>query len=384
VPGDDHLLDLAGALVDAEQPRVAEESLDGHPAHVAGAAVDLHRPVRDPSHHLAAEVLGGGRSHLAVGAGVVPAGDVQHQAAPGIQVGDRVGDQPLHQLERADRRSGLPTRPGIRHRLVHQPLGHTHAQRGDVHPAVGQAAHGRREPDVHPVAAAHHRRRRHANVVQVHVGRPCAELPHLVVARPHREARRVPRHEERRDAPRGPGVGVGAGEHHEHVGERRVGDVPLRAVEHPGVAVEAPGGGEPRGIRTCLRLGEREGRRDLATRDPRQPLLLLLLGTAFEQDVPGNAVVRAEHRTQRRRGVAELDHQAALLVHRQPQPAVLDGDGEAEQTHGLGRLPDRRRHLVLLVDLGFEGNHVLAYECSYRRQDVIQVGIVHESLLSSG
>src|SRR5262245_40836293 len=54
---DDDLLDLAGALVDAEQPGVAEEPLDRGLAQVARAAVHLDRPVRHATDHLAAEVL---------------------------------------------------------------------------------------------------------------------------------------------------------------------------------------------------------------------------------------------------------------------------------------------------------------------------------------
>ena len=50
--GDDELLDLAGSLVDAEQPCVPVEPLNGHAAHVARPAVDLHGAVGDPADHL--------------------------------------------------------------------------------------------------------------------------------------------------------------------------------------------------------------------------------------------------------------------------------------------------------------------------------------------
>src|SRR4051812_2067991 len=46
-PGDDHLLDLTGALVDAEDAHVAVEALDAVVGDVAGAAEDLHRLVGD-------------------------------------------------------------------------------------------------------------------------------------------------------------------------------------------------------------------------------------------------------------------------------------------------------------------------------------------------
>src|SRR5687767_10259654 len=45
--GDDHLLDLARALVDAEEPGITEEALDRDAAHVSGPAVHLDGPVGD-------------------------------------------------------------------------------------------------------------------------------------------------------------------------------------------------------------------------------------------------------------------------------------------------------------------------------------------------
>src|SRR5688500_7281996 len=72
--GDDHLLDLTGAFVDAEKPCVAIHALDRHAPHVAGAAVDLHGPVGDPVDHLTGEVLRARWSESGVLARVVTAG----------------------------------------------------------------------------------------------------------------------------------------------------------------------------------------------------------------------------------------------------------------------------------------------------------------------
>ena len=66
---DDQALDLAGALVQAHQPDVAVDPLDGHLPHVAGAAVDLHRQVGDLAGHLGAEQLGRRRRDAPVLAG---------------------------------------------------------------------------------------------------------------------------------------------------------------------------------------------------------------------------------------------------------------------------------------------------------------------------
>src|SRR3546814_14312667 len=51
---DDQLLDLRSAFVNAEDTHIAEEALDRGLAHIAGAAMDLDRPVGDPAHHLGA------------------------------------------------------------------------------------------------------------------------------------------------------------------------------------------------------------------------------------------------------------------------------------------------------------------------------------------
>jgi hypothetical protein len=124
VTGNDHLLDLARALVNPEKPGVTEEPLDGDPPHVAGSPVDLHGAVRHATHHLAAEVLGGRWPHLAVRAVVEGAGRGQDQAPPGLELRHRVGDETLNELETGYRVSGLLAGAGVLHRLVDQPLGH--------------------------------------------------------------------------------------------------------------------------------------------------------------------------------------------------------------------------------------------------------------------
>ena len=50
--GDDQLLDLRRALVDAQETDVAVETLDLILGHIAGTAVDLDRAVGDPAHRL--------------------------------------------------------------------------------------------------------------------------------------------------------------------------------------------------------------------------------------------------------------------------------------------------------------------------------------------
>src|SRR5260370_21315269 len=60
VAGNDQPLYLARALVQPEHPAVAGEALAAEIGDVARAAMDLHRAVGDPAHHLAGEILAAG------------------------------------------------------------------------------------------------------------------------------------------------------------------------------------------------------------------------------------------------------------------------------------------------------------------------------------
>ncbi len=79
--GDDELLDLAGPLVQAEQPGVPAQPLDRYPPQVARPAVDLHRPVGHPADRLAREVLGARGRQAPVCAAVVGGGGFEDQRA---------------------------------------------------------------------------------------------------------------------------------------------------------------------------------------------------------------------------------------------------------------------------------------------------------------
>src|SRR5690349_16726977 len=57
--GDDKLLDLAGALIDAEQANIAIEPLDPVIGDIAGAAENLDGAVGDSADGLAGEIFGG-------------------------------------------------------------------------------------------------------------------------------------------------------------------------------------------------------------------------------------------------------------------------------------------------------------------------------------
>src|SRR3954468_11235324 len=106
---DDGALNLAGAFVDACNPRVANMALDGELAHVAVCSVDLQRTVAYAVRGLRREELG----HSCFAAERVPItfalGGHETQELGGIDLGLAVGQEPLDRLEIGDRATELVT-----------------------------------------------------------------------------------------------------------------------------------------------------------------------------------------------------------------------------------------------------------------------------------
>src|SRR5438128_4323246 len=89
--GDDLFHHLGGARGDGPEPHVAEEALHGKLPHVAVAAVELDRLVRDPVGHLGAEELGHGDLGDAVPPGIVEPRRVVHQMSRGLELRRHLG-----------------------------------------------------------------------------------------------------------------------------------------------------------------------------------------------------------------------------------------------------------------------------------------------------
>jgi hypothetical protein len=245
-------------------------------------------------------------------------------------------------------------------RSVDQECRQPDAHRGDVKPAVGQAAE--RGAVAPPLDTADQGVGADANVVEHHIGRPRAHLSHLVVTRRDAQTWGIGGHGEGGDPVRG-ALRLGAArKDHEQVGDRRVGDVPLGPVQHPFVAVAGGGHRQICRARSGLGLGQRKRRGQLAARQLRQQLPLLLLGATEHQHLPGDPVVGAEHRAERRGRPAQLEGQLDFLRHRQPDPTALLRDREPEQPQLFCLLADPLRDVVRLVDLGLQGHHLLTHE----------------------
>src|SRR2546425_3124795 len=84
--GDDLFHHLGGARGNGPEPHVAEEALHGELPHVAVAAVELDRLVRDPVGHLGSEELGHGDLGDAVPPGIVEPRRVVDQMPRGFEL----------------------------------------------------------------------------------------------------------------------------------------------------------------------------------------------------------------------------------------------------------------------------------------------------------
>ena len=117
-------------------------------------------------------------------------------------------------------------------------------------------------------------RRCYLHAFEANLGLPDRPRRALALHRDGLEAGRVLLHEETLDL----AVLVGARPHDDDIGDRAVADPPLRAVEHPCVAVAARAGLQRDGVRPVLGLGQRERPDRFQPRHGGQPARLLLLG----------------------------------------------------------------------------------------------------------
>ncbi len=144
-------------------------------------------------------------------------------------------------------------------------------------------------------------------------------------------------HDEHRRVAVRPALGVRLGEDEDDVGDRRVGDEPLVAVDDPLVAVPGRrradhsrvGAGEER-------LGERERARDLAPEVGPEPALLLRVGRAVREQlhVPAVGSLHAEDRHRHHAAPDDLRHQGELQL-AEPVPAELRIEERTPQSPGL-------------------------------------------------
>jgi hypothetical protein len=179
---DDQLLDLRGALVDAEQAHVAVEALDRVVRDVAGAAVDLHRAVGDPADHLGGEVLAHRRLLRDARPLIAPARGRERQRLGGRALGLAVGEHRLDQLELGDRLAELAAPLGIGQAVPDQAARDADADPRHVQPPAVEHLH--RGLEALALDAADQRIARHHDVLEDHVADVRPLLPHLALGFP--------------------------------------------------------------------------------------------------------------------------------------------------------------------------------------------------------
>ena len=229
------------------------------------------------------------------------------------------------------RRAELLALHGEAQRVLDQTLGHAHAHRGDMQTAPVQHLHGGLETLA--FLTADNVLGGHPAVLEGDVANVGAFLAHLHVRLAADQPRRVAFNDKGGDAAGALVVLVGTRHHRVQAGFRAVGDVTLGAVENVVVAVLVRAGLQARRVGAHVRLGQTERADHFAGGQFGHVLLLLLFGAVDQNALGTDAVIGAEERAERRRGVADLKRHQGFLFHGQAQAAVLLGNRQTEQTH---------------------------------------------------
>src|SRR3989441_9589145 len=194
--GDDLFHHLGGARGNGPEPHVAEEALHGELPHVAVAAVELDRLVRDPVGHLGAEELGHGDLGDAVPPGIVEPRRVVHQMPRGLDLRGHLGHPMPEGLLVAQRAAEgvarLEVSPGVLERL-----GRARERQHRGHDALALEP-GRELLETSPLDPQEILRR-HGAVVEGQLRRVGGEHAHLVELAADREARQPPLDQEHRE-----------------------------------------------------------------------------------------------------------------------------------------------------------------------------------------
>src|SRR3546814_1417919 len=110
-----------------------------------------------------------------------------------------------------------------------------------------------------------------------------------------------------------------------------VGAIALDAVQDVVLAVGLGPGLQGRSVRTGVGLGQSERHDQFAAGDSRQVVAFLFVGAVHQNALRTYADVGAEHRTKGQGRLPQFECHPAFLAHGQAYPAVLFGDGQAEQ-----------------------------------------------------
>ena len=195
---------------------------------------------------------------------------VQREQEALLQLERHVGELGLGELEAADRPAELLAGRRVRQRGLQAVAGRAQRAPDDAESGLGQAGERRLEPGARRGSRAESGTRTSSSVIS-----PVLDARSDILCLISRAVK--------------PGVSVGTAKpatpsvgtrpDHRHVGDRRVGDPHLAAVEHPVGAVAAGPGRHVGRVGAVVGLGQAEAADQLAGRHARQPSLLLLLAS---------------------------------------------------------------------------------------------------------
>ena len=309
--------------------------------------MDLHRGVGDAAEHLGREQLGHRRAVGDALAAVGARGGVVHHEPPGVDLSRGVREHPLDRLVGADRRTELHARFRVVDGRLEEALRGADRVRRQTQPSEVERAERDLEavalvPDALPDVDA--------QTVEVELRRGGSMQTHLLVVRPDLESFRVALDGEGGDALRA-ARRSGVREDDEHIGDRRVRDERLRAVDDVRVAVAARGRLQTAGIAARARLGERV-RADLATAEEIREITAAHLVRSADRD-RGAAQTRrsTDDVPERRVHAGELLDGDAVAELSEALPAERLVVSDAEQPRLAHLRDERARDLVLLLDL---------------------------------
>ena len=152
-----------------------------------------------------------------------------------------------------------------------------------------------------------------------------------------------------------------------------VGDELLGAVDRPAVVGERGARAHVAGVRARLGLGQPERAEDLARRQLRHPLLLLLLGAEQVDRLRAQRRVRAQrdrHRGVHARELLDRDRVGQRIA---PASAVLLRERDAHQPKIAELLDDRVRERLRAVELLRDRSDLLLGEVAHRAADQLVV-----------
>ena len=312
--------------------------------------MDLDRGVGDATQQLGGEELRHrrpvGHALPAVGA----RGRVVHHETRRVDLGGGVRDGPLDRLVHADGLAELRAGLRVGDARFEEPLRGAHRVGRESHAAVVERA--QRDLEALPLLADP-LRRGHAQLAEEELRGRRPVQTHLRVVRSNLETMHVPLDDERGDALRSESA-VHRGEDHEHVGDRRVRDEGLGAVDDVAIAVATRGGLQTGRVAPRARLGETV-RADLPRGEEiRQITAAEGIRPADVDRRPAEAGRAADDVPERGVRAGKLLHGDAVPELAEPLTAAILREAEPEEAH-LGHVVDRgTRDRVAFLDLARE------------------------------